>query len=621
MKHPVLALSLTWGLLCAAPTADAANAPADPAAVWNLSSLYADDAAWDAARQKLIALLPDLRALQGTLGRSAVSLLKAMDAISTAQREQARQSVYASLKSDENTKVTAHQSRRQLSESSENQLGQATAFVATEISALGRDALEAFIAAEPGLAKHAYNLRSMQRLASHTLSASEEGLLAAAADPLQQPNAIYSLLNNADLPWPKITVRGKKLTLDQETYVSLRADRDPKVREQVFKAFWPVYRAYQRTIGAIYVAHLHGTVFNAHSRRYGSSLEMALSRDNTPDAVYRTLVAEANAGLPTLQRYLKTRARLLGLKAQKYSDIYVPLAKPPRDYSLAQAEQLTAQAVKPLGDDYVTAIREHFDGGWMHAVPQEGKRSGAYMAGSAYDVHPFVLMSFNNNYESLTTLAHEWGHAMHSVLANAAQPYETAGYAIFVAEIPSTTNEMLLADHVARNAKTRAEKIYALSEQLESLRGTFFRQAMFAEFELKTHEAVERDEALTGEALGKIYLDLIRRYHGDAEGVMKIDDLYGSEWAYIPHFYTDFYVYQYATSISAAAYFAEGIGRGDEALRTRYLDMLKAGGSDDPYLIVKKAGLDMASPAPYRALVQRMERLLDELDALTGGKP
>ena len=257
----------------------------------------------------------------------------------------------------------------------------------------------------------------------------------------------------------------------------------------------------------------------------------------------------------------------------------------------------------------------------MDAVPRKGKRSGAYENGAAYDVHPYVLLSFNNTYDSVSTVAHEWGHAMHSVLANATQPFETADYGIFVAEIPSTTNEMLLADYVTAHAKTKEEKIYALTQALEGLRTTFFRQAMFAEFELKAHEAIEKGDAVTGEDLTKMYLDLLRRYHGDAQGVMKIEDLYGIEWAAVPHFYYNYYVYQYAASISAAAYFVEGIEKGDTALRDRYLDMLKAGGSDDPYLLIRKAGLDMASPAPYRALVARMARLTDELEALTADMP
>ncbi|HEY9023358.1 MAG TPA: oligoendopeptidase F, partial [Burkholderiaceae bacterium] len=580
-------------------------------------SLYPDDAAWEAARQKLLARLPELKALQGTMGTSAGSLLHAMDTISAVQRELTRLHAYAHLKADADTTITANQAHNQLADAAVSQVQQATSFEAAEVSAIGAQKIDAYIAAEPKLKVHAYALHTMLRLAGHTLSQSEEALLAAVAEPLDQVHDIYELLNNADLPWPKLAVHGKTVTLDPETYVALREDRDPAVREQVFKSFWPVYKAYERTIGAIYSTHLHGTVFTARARKYDSSLALAQSQDNTPAEVYRALVAETNAGLPTLQRYLKLRTRLLGLKTAKYSDVYVPLAKPPRTYTLAEGEALTLQAVAPLGEDYVKALGQHFGESWMDAEPRHGKRGGAYMEPEAYDVHPFVLLSYNKNYGSVSTLAHEWGHAMHSVLANATQPYPTADYGLFVAEIPSTTNEMLLADYVAKNAKTKDEKVYALSQQLELLRGTFFRQAMFAEFELKTHEAVEKGEALTGESLSKTYLELLRRYHGDAQGVMKIEDLYGVEWAYIPHFYRDFYVYQYATSISAAAYFAEGIEKGDTALRTRYLDMLKAGGSDDPYLVVKKAGLDMATPAPYQAVVHRMDRLLDELEALT----
>ncbi len=616
-----LAAPLTHAADAAAPAASTTGTAANPPALWNLTSLYADDAAWQAAREKALARIPELKALQGTMGSSAASLLHAMQAISDANREMNRLDAYASLKADADTQVTANQALRQQSVALQTQVAQATAWEAPEVAAIGQAKIDGYIAAEPKLAPHAYALHTMLRLAAHTLSAGEEALMAGAADPLSQPQEIYSLLANADLPWPTITVRGKKVTLDQETYVKLREDGDPKVRELVFHSFYPVFKSFQRTIGAIYAAHLHGVVFDAHAHKFDNSLQAKLSQDNTPEAVYRTLVAEANAGLPTLQRYLKLRGRLLGLKEQKYSDIYAELVKAPRTYTLGEAEALTLKGVAPLGEDYVKALGQHFQEGWMDAVPRKGKRSGAYMNPAAFDVHPFVLMSFNNNYESVTTVAHEWGHAMHSVLTDAAQPYETSNYGIFVAEIPSTTNEMLLGDYVAKNAKTKQEKIYALAMQLESLRTVFFRQALFAEFELKSHEAVEKEQPLTGEDLSKIYLDLLRRYHGDAQGVMKIEDLYGTEWEYIPHFYTDYYVFQYATSISAAAYFAEGIERGDTDLRTRYLDMLRSGGSNDAYLVVKKAGLDMATPAPYRALVARMGRLVDELDELTKDMP
>jgi oligoendopeptidase F len=629
MKRTVLAFTIAAiGTLGAAHAATAPAAPAaaassaaNPPETWNLAQLYPTDAAWEASRAKLEAGLPELKALQGTLGASAKSLLAGLDRISAANREFARLFTYAQLKGDENTKITANEARRGQAATLGTQLGTALSWEDSEIAAIGKDRIEQYIAAEPGLAKHAYHLRSILRQAAHVLPADQEAIVAAAQDPLSRTSRIYDILTNADLPWPKITVHGKTVTLDQETYVTLRNDPDPKVREQVFKAFWPVFKAYTRTIGAIYETHLRAQVFDAREHKYDSVLAAKTSGLNTPEAVYRTLIAEANAGLPVLQRYLKMRGKLLGLKDQKYSDVYATLAKAPRTYTLGEAEQLVLQGVAPLGEDYVKALGQHFQEGWMDAVPRLGKRSGAYMEPAAYDVHPYVLLSFNGTYDSVSTVAHEWGHAMHSVLAEANQPFETADYGIFVAEIPSTTNEMLLADYVSAHARTKAEKIYALTQQLEGMRTAFFRQAMFAEFELKAHEAAEKDQPLTGDDLSRIYLDLLKRYYGDAQGVMKIEDLYGAEWAYIPHFYTDYYVYQYATCISAAAYFAEGIEKGDTALRTRYLDMLKAGGSDDPYLVVRQAGLDMATPAPYRALVQRMSHLLDDLDALTAAAP
>jgi oligoendopeptidase F len=463
-------------------------------------------------------------------------------------------------------------------------------------------------------------LQSILREADHTLGQEAEAVLAAAQTPLEQPESIYSLLSNADIPWPSIDIRGKKVLLDQEAYVAHRSDRDPKVRKLVFETFWQTFKTYQRTFGATLAANVRGTVFGAKTRKYPDAVTAALARNNVPKDVYRTLIAEANNGLPTLHRYLTVGKKLLKLKNYRYSDVYVPFADPPKHYSLTEAEQLTLQAVKPLGEDYATDLNAGFQGAWLHAQAQRGKRSGAYMNGAAYDVHPFVLMSYSGNYDSVSTLAHEFGHAMHTVLANRSQPFETSDYSIFVAEIPSTTNEMLLADYVIAHSKTKAEKIYALSQALELLRTTFFRQAMFAEFEAKIHEAIEQGEPLTGDALSKLYLGLLRRYMGEGEGVMKVDDIYGVEWAYIPHFYTDFYVYQYATSISAAAYFAERLEQGDTALRERYFDMLKAGGSDDPYLIVKRAGPDLASPEPYRALVKRMDHLLDQLEEAMADK-
>ncbi|WP_269530786.1 oligoendopeptidase F [Chitinimonas sp. BJYL2] len=625
------ALSALTACMLAVTTAYAANQPTPPAAaksaetlnvatVWNLKDLYADDASWETERKAIAAELPALKAYKGTLGRDAAALLAALDFRSGIQKRLMRLYSYASMKSDEDTRVAENQARDQLATNLYNDYNEATAWIAPELNALGADKINGFLAAEPKLGVYRHTLMTTLRLAPHTLGQKEEAILAAANAPLQAASNIYGLLANADIPWPTITIEGKKVTLDQEGYVAYRDHRDPKVRKQVFDTFWKAFRVYERTFGATYTGHLQGTVFQAKARNHGSSLTAALSFDNTPESVYRTLVTETNAGLPTLHRYFKLRQKLLGLKDLRYSDIYVPLAKPPREYSLNEAAQLTLDGVKPLGEDYARELRAGFNGGWMHSLPQRGKRSGAYMNGSAYDVHPFVLMSYNGSYDSVSTLAHEWGHALHSVYSNRAQAYPNADYALFVAEIPSTTNEMLLADYMIANAKTRAEKIFAIGQQLETLRGTFFRQAMFAEFELLSHEAIERGDALTGDKLSAMYLDLLKRYHGHKEGVMKIEDAYGVEWAYIPHFYRDFYVFQYATSISAAAYFAEGIAKGDLAMRDRYFEMISAGGSADPYEIVKKAGLDMAKPDPYRAIIKRMDRLMDQMDAVLASK-
>jgi len=604
----------------AKPAAKQTQASAAGTQVWDLSQLYASDAAWDAERLALLAELPKVKALQGTLGQSAQSLRAGLDQISALRLRLNCLQSYAFQKADENTQNSEAQARRQLADAVSNQFGEAASFVSAEVGALGRAKVEGFLAAEAGLAKHGQGLRTMLRLAEHTLSPKEEALLAGAADPLQQPGAIYGLLTNADLPWPKIKIRGKEVVLDQEQYTAYRSDADPKVREQVFKAFWPVYKAYERTLGAVYAANLRGTVFMARARKYPSSVAMAQGSDNIPEAVYRSLVQEANAGLPTLHRYLKLRSQVLGLKRAGYQDMYVPLAKPSGEYSQAEAERLTLAALQPLGAEYTGKLAAAFKQNWMHSVPQRGKVSGAYMNGAAYDVHPFLLMSYNGDYLGMSTLAHEWGHAMHSVYSNANQPFETADYSTFIAEIPSTANELLLADYMIANAKTREEKIFALSQQLENIRSTFFRQAMFAEFELASHEAVEKGEAVTGESLSQIYLDLLKRYHGDAQNVVKIDPLYGIEWAYIPHFYRDFYVYQYATCVSAAAFFAEGIGQGDTALRERYFTLLKSGSSADAYALTRAAGLDLATPEPYRALLRRMNRAIDQLETLLAKK-
>jgi oligoendopeptidase F len=304
----------------------------------------------------------------------------------------------------------------------------------------------------------------------------------------------------------------------------------------------------------------------------------------------------------------------------RYYDIYPPLVASDLKYPIDTAKQLMLDALKPMGPDYVAAVNKGLKDRWMDVYPRPRKLSGAHMAGSAYDVHPFLLLNHNDNYESVTTLAHEWGHAMHSYHSNRAQPFVTADYAIFVAEIASTFQEALLLEHVLKIAKTDDERMLYLGSALEGLRATFFRQAMFAEFERETHARVDRGEPLTGEAITKLYGEILRRYHGHkegaGEGVVKIDDLYTIEWAFIPHFYRGFYVYQYATSIAASSLFAESVLKNEPGAKDRYMKLLSAGSSDYPYEMVKAAGVDLASPAPYQAVAARMNRIMDEIEAI-----
>jgi oligoendopeptidase F len=425
------------------------------------------------------------------------------------------------------------------------------------------------------------------------------------------------MLSNADMPWPTVKLSdGTEVKLDQSAYTKYRESPNRADRKLVFDAFWGKFKEFERTFGVTFYSNLKEDTVYAKLRHYPDSLDRALDENHIPPAVYDTLIRETNANLPTLHRYFRLRARMLGVKEMHYYDIYPPLVKSEREYPIDEGKKLMLEAVAPLGPDYVKAMENGLEHRWMDVYPRPRKLSGAHMAGAAYDVHPFLLINYTDNYESVSTIAHEWGHAMHTYLSNKGQPYVTARYAIFVAEIASTLNEALLLDHMLKTAKDDDERLLYLGSALEGLRGTFFRQAMFAEFEREVHKRVDAGDSLTGDGLSKIYGDILRRYHGDAEGVVKIDEPYSVEWAYIPHFYNSFYVFQYATSIAASSLFAEAILKNEPGARERYLKMLSSGSSDYPYELVKKAGVDLASPAPYQAVATRMNRIMDEIEAI-----
>lgn len=594
-----------------------ASAPEDDPNVWDLTGLFASPDAWAA---ELAALRRDIESLdteKGTLADGAEVLLTALDRHSAFRKRQNLLSTYASNTLNENLGNAVAQDWmgqvRALGQDAQVKM----AYLGPELIALGEDTVERYLTEEPGLAKHAFAIRNRLRKAPHTLGPEGERVLSLSTQLIGAPESARSFLANVEVDWPTIILSdGTEATLTSSGYSKHRQAENREDRLAVFDAFWSEWKDYESTLGATLNGEVQGNLFVAQARNYDSALEFFLSADNIPPEVYRTLVQVTNDNLATLHRYFRLRADMLGVSDLGYHDIYPSLIKMDRDFSIDDARTLTTAAVAPLGQRYVGDLTQATGERWMHVYPQPGKRSGAYMSGGAYDVHPLILLNHQDTFDSVSTYAHEWGHAMHSVITNRNQPFETSNYSIFIAEIAAIVNELLLQDYMLANATTEQERMYYLGYGLEQIRGTFYRQTMFAEFELAMHEAAERGEAITGAKLTQIYGDIQRAYHGHDEGVMTVDDSVTLEWAYVPHFFYNFYVYQYSTSIAAAAYFVDQIQNGGpEALET-YLDVLRAGGSDYPYQILLDAGLDMATPEPYEAIIKRMDRILDQMQLL-----
>jgi oligoendopeptidase F len=621
-------LSLAALLLCSPSLAHAAAAPqaattqqAANMYMWNLADLYRTPEAWDEAYARIRADAERLESFKGTLGESAASMFRALDEISRVQKELYRLYTYASLKADEDLGIAANQERKQQAGALSTTVDEKTSWLAPEILGAGAEKVRAFQAQQRPLAERfGFTLDNTLRAAPHTLGLEGESVLAAAGNVLQQPNNVYDVLAGSELPWPMVTLSdGTSAKLDQTAYTRYRQAPNRADRKLVFDSFWGAWKNFEGTNGAILTSQVMANTFRAKARKHPNALAAALFPDNMPESVYRTLVAQANAGLPVLHRYFGLRKRLLGITGDlEYYDIYPTMFRLTQEpkFTVPDSERITLEALRPYGEEYLAMLRTGFAGGWTNALPRDRKASGAYMNGSAYDVHPYVLLNHNDDFDSLSTFAHEWGHAVHTLLTTKNQPFEKSNYSTFIAESASIANEMLLNDYMVAGARTKEEKLYYLGEGLESIRGTFFRQVMFAEFELSIHEEIEAGRPLSGERLTEMYCGLLRKYHGEAQGVLKIDPAYCLEWAFIPHFYYNFYVYQYATSMAGAAQFSDAIRREGRPASERFLTMLRAGGSDYPYEIYRRAGIDMATGAPYQALIARMNRIMDEIEAL-----
>ncbi len=602
-----------------AETSSPSTQPAVPetSSVWNLNDLYPDIASWDAARNDIAARITTLRECKGKLGNSADMLAQCLGDINNAYKDLLRLYVYAYLAKDTDLGNSEYMERASIAQMLLTQMGEATSFINPELIAIGEKKLNGFLAGTDKLDDYDYYIKKTLRLSPYTLGDKEERILAATFDVMQTPSSVYDVLTNAEMPMPTVTLSdGTDVVLTPSGYSQYRAVDNREDRKLVFDQFWETYQNYRQTLGLTLEGQVKNDVLMARLRGYDSALQRAQAEDNIPEAVYHALVDTVNEHLDSLHRLVILRQRVLGLDESHYYDIYPSVIPLERTYTLEETKALTIAAFQPLGPNYINTFTEAVNQNWMHVYPSQGKRSGAYVMGATYDVHPYMLLNYDDTFESVSTFAHEWGHAMHSLLANRNQPFSKSDYATFIAEIASTANEVLLFEYLRTNAKTDKERLHYLFKELSQLRGTFFRQTQFAEFELAIHEHVEKGGALSGDKLNSMYGDLLKRYFGHDLGVMTVDDAYTVEWAYVPHFYRNFYVYQYATSISAAYYLMDRVLNDGEEAQQQYLDILRAGGSDYPYEILRRAGVDMASHDVYLAVIHRMNRLMDEAERI-----
>jgi oligoendopeptidase F len=588
---------------------------------WNLADLYPSEAAWTKAKESIAHRLPELGKHRGQLGKSAKELLAGLQIMFDLDLELSRLSVYAHTLSDEDVRAARPREMRQAAEELATQFSAATSWVRPEILTLDPAKVKKWVADEPKLAPYRMFLDETFRRKPHTLGAPEERIAAEAGELERAGSEVHGILTNADLPYPTIKLStGESVRLDAAAFSLHRQARDRADRDKVFSAFFGALKTYERTSGATLAATVKSHLFEKRIRNYGSALEAALFQDNIPPIVYKQLLADVHRSLPTLHRYLTLRKRMLGLSELRYQDLYVPLVSSvDMHFGPDEARTITLDALAPLGKAYTDALHKGFESRWTDYLPSPGKRSGAYSTG-VYGVHPYQLLNFNGRYEDLTTLAHESGHSMHTYLSYAAQPYPTADYPIFVAEVASTFNENLLIHYMLDHAKDDATRLFLLGTLLDGLRTTLFRQTQFADFELRFHEQAERGEPLTGENLSQLYLQIARDYYGHAKKVCQVDDLIAIEWVYVPHFYYNFYVYQYATSMVASTSLARAVleeaKTGKTTRRDAYLKMLSSGSSKYAIDLLKEAGVDMTTSAPFDAAMAEMNATMDEMERI-----
>lgn len=584
---------------------------------WNLTHLYATDEAWKDEKDRLQHKMKEVASYKGKLTQSGSTLFEALEFNSTLIKDMVRLSSYASMKSDQDTRVTKYAGMKQEVQQLFSEYGALTSFMEPELLSLEEDQLSTFFDQEKELLTYKFYLTDLLRKRAHRGSEEVEKVMAYSS--LMSGNAanIFSTFFNAEFPHPEIELNGERVKLNSANFALYRASEDRDIRSKVFSTYFGKLNEFQRTFGAQLYGNINAALFTTKARNYGSTLERALDGGNIPTDVYHNLVKNVNDNLETFHRYLNLRKRMMGLETLHYYDLYAPLVEAvDLDYTVEEAIENVLQSLEPLGKDYIDVSKKAFNERWIDMYPNEGKRSGAYSNGSAYDVHPYILMNYNGKYNDMSTLTHELGHTMHSYLTNQKQHFANANYSIFVAEVASTLNEELLNDYMLKQIKDDKIRLAILGNYLEGAKGTLFRQTQFAEFESMIHEKVAKGEALTGADFDEIYLDITKKYYGHDQGVCIVDDYIKSEWSYIPHFYYNFYVYQYATSFTASTALSEKVLRGTEDDRQKYLDFLASGSTKYPVELLVDAGVDMNTSEPFDLTIAKINQVMEEMEAI-----
>ncbi len=585
---------------------------------WDLESVYPDLESWERDLQKANELIPKLTAFQGRLGESPRTLLEALQTRDQLWKLGGQLFVFAHSRKDEDNTNSTYQALNDRAMNFYVRAQAALSFLTPEILAIPEETLRNWLEEEEGLRLYQHQLEDILREKEHVRSAEVEELLAQAGEVGSAPHSIFGMLDNADMKFPTIRdENGNEVELTKGRFISFLESQDRRVREEAFKALYGTYAKFRNTLAATYAASVKKDVFFARARRYPSARAAALSGNNIPESVYDNLLATVEKNLPSLHRYVQLRRKLLGLDELHMYDLYVPMvAEADKKVPYEEAVETVVKALEPLGEEYTTVARRGLtEERWVDIYENEGKTSGAY-SGGWYTTKPFILMNYQETLDSMFTLAHELGHSMHSWYTRKHQPFPYGNYTIFVAEVASTFNEALLTDYLLKNTDDKKLKMYLVNHQLESIRTTLYRQTMFAEFEHLTHQMAERGEPLTPDVLCAKYYELNQKYYG-TEG-MVVDKEIELEWARIPHFYRAFYVYQYATGISAALALSQQVLTEGEPAVERYLNFLKSGSSDYSINLLKNAGVDMTSPEPVQQALDVFAKLIDQMEELAG---